>query len=92
MTKYVLVPRSKTKDLTYIKTRKQNRNVNQSKRRSTIGIDSETHDGDIFLIYDSDGNFLDHPNISFDAIVEFLFKHEGFGYFVIIYNMMPNVF
>lgn len=77
MTLQIHLPRSKAKDLTYIKTRKQNRNVNESVRRKIVGIDTETHDGDIFLIYDSDGNFLDHPNITFDALTEFLFKHEG---------------
>lgn len=77
MTLQVYLPRSKPKDLTYIKTRKQNRNVNKSERRKTVGIDTETDDGDIFLICDSDGNFLDHPNITFNAIAEFLFKHEG---------------
>ena len=77
MTLQVYLPRSNPKELTYIKTRKQNRNVNQSERRKVIGIDTETHDGNIFLICDSDGNFIDHPDISFDSVAEFLFKHEG---------------
>ena len=77
MTLQIHLPRSNPRDLTYIKTRKQNRNVNKSMRRKTVGIDTETHDGNIFLICDSDGNFLDYPDITFDGIAEFLFKHEG---------------
>ncbi|MGI0074155.1 MAG: DNA polymerase [Nitrosotalea sp.] len=76
MTLQIHLPRSKAKDLTYIKQGRPNRNVNQSVRRKVKGIDSETSDGDIFLICDSDGNFLDYPNITFDGISEFLFKHE----------------
>ena len=77
MTLQIHLARSKPKDLTYIKTRKQNRNENKSMRRKIVGIDTETHDGNVFLICDSDGNFLDYPDIAFDGIVEFLFKHEG---------------
>ncbi len=77
MTLQIHLPKSKPKDLTYIKTREQYRNVNGSSRRKAVGIDTETQDGDIFLICDSDGNFIDYPNITFDNIAEFLFKHEG---------------
>lgn len=77
MTLQLHLPRSKPKDLTYIKQIKQNRNVNQSERRKVQGIDTETYNGDIFLICDSDGNFIDYPDITFDNIAKFLFKHEG---------------
>ncbi len=77
MTLQIHIEKSNAKDLTYIKTKKQNRNENKSERRVTIGIDTETTNGDIFLICDSDGNFLNYPDITFDKIAEFLFKHEG---------------
>lgn len=77
MTMQVHIPKSKPKDLIYIKTKKQNRNTNESLRRTIVAIDTETSDGNIFLLADSDGNFTDHPNVTFDSIAEFLFKHEG---------------
>lgn len=77
MTLQLQIAKSDHKDLIHIKTKKQNRNENKSERREVIGIDSETANGDIFLFADSDGNFIDHPNITFDNVAEFLFKHEG---------------
>jgi hypothetical protein len=77
MTMQIHIQRSKPKDLTYIRARKQNRNVNESSRRIVIGIDTETADGNIFLLADSDGNFIDYPSITFDSVAEFLFRHEG---------------
>ena len=77
MTLQLHLPRSMPNELTFTKQGKQNRNPNLSERRKVIGIDTETHNGDIFLICDSDGNFLDHPDITFDNIAKFLFKHEG---------------
>ena len=68
MTLQIHTPISNAKDLTFIKTRRQNRNVNSSIRRKSVGIDTETTNGNIFLICDSDGNYLEYPNISFDKI------------------------
>lgn len=38
---------------------------------------TETEDGNILLICDSNGKYLDHPNITFEKVTEFLFKYEG---------------
>ena len=59
MTKQIHLPLSNAKDLTFIKIQRQNRNVNDSEQRIVIGVDTETHDGNIFLLADSDGNRLD---------------------------------
>ncbi|WP_246282001.1 DNA polymerase [Nitrosopumilus ureiphilus] len=71
-----MIPTSNAKTLDGIRMRKQNRNLNSSKDpRYVVGIDTETENGDIFLIADSDGNYLD-GKITFDGIAEFLFRHE----------------
>ena len=55
-----MIPTSNSKTLDGIRMRKQNRNLNASKSpRYCVGVDTETHNGDIFLIADSDGNYLD---------------------------------
>lgn len=78
-------PRSNAKILDNIRPRKQNRNPNVAKRRIVIGIDTETEDGDIFLIADSNGKILDHPDIIFDNVAKFLMKYEG--KWVFFYNL-----
>jgi len=71
------LPTSNSKTLDGIRMRKQNRNLNSSKDpRYVVGVDTETDNGDIFLIADSDGNYLD-GKITFEKVAEFLFKHEG---------------
>jgi len=71
------IPTSNAKTLDGIRVRKQNRNLNASKiPRYFVGVDTETHNGDIFLIADSDGNYLDGM-ITFEGVAEFLFQHEG---------------
>jgi len=80
-----MIPTSNAKTLDGIRMRKQNRNLNSSKDpRYVVGVDTETHNGDIFLIADSDGNYLD-SKITFEGIAEFLFKHEG--EWVFFYNL-----
>src|SRR5437867_9809236 len=79
------LPRSNAKTLDNIRPRKQNRNPNVAKRRTVIGIDTETEDGDIFLIAGSNGKFLDHPNITFDNVAKFFMKYEG--KWVFFYNL-----
>jgi len=71
-----MIPTSNAKTLDGIRVRPQNRNPNKlDKQKEILGVDTETHNGNIFLIADSDGNCLD--KISFDSIAKFLFKHEG---------------
>ncbi len=81
----VHLPRSNAKDLTFIKIHRQNRNVNESQQRIVVGLDTETEDGNIFLLADSDGNRLEFPNVTFENIAQFLFKHEGSWLF--FYNL-----
>ncbi|MGY5149068.1 MAG: DNA polymerase [Candidatus Nitrosopumilus sp. bin_68KS] len=85
MTLQVYTPKSNAKDLTFIKTRKQNRNPNISQRRKTLGADTETVKGNIFLFMLSNGVKLEYPNITFDNIAKLLLKHEG--YWIFFYNL-----
>lgn len=79
------IPRSNFKELGKIRVRKQNRNPNTSHRRKTVGVDTETENGDIFLISDSDGNKLEYPNITFENVARFLLRYEGL--WVFFYNL-----
>jgi len=78
------LPTSNAKSLDGIRVRKQNRNLNSTELRKFVAMDTETHNGDIFLIADSDGNYLDGI-IIFENIVEFLFQHEG--EWIFFYNL-----
>jgi hypothetical protein len=80
-----MIPTSNTKTLDGIRTRKQNRNLNATKiPRYFVGMDTETENGDIFLIADSDENYLD-GTITFERVAEFLFQHEG--EWIFFYNL-----
>lgn len=73
-----MIPTSNAKTLDGIRVRKQNRATNNlEKPRNIIAIDTETDNGDIFLIADSNGDYLDHPDITFENVAKFLLKHEG---------------
>ncbi len=52
----------------------QNRDKAKSNLRPIYALDTETWQGDIFLISDSDGNFIDtfKEEITIDAILRFL--------------------
>ncbi|QMU54803.1 MAG: DNA polymerase [Nitrosopumilus sp.] len=79
-------PKSNKKSLLNIRVRKQNRNLNCVKQpREVIGVDTETDNGDIFLIADSDGNYLDLDDITFEKVAEFLLHHEG--RWIFFYNL-----
>jgi hypothetical protein len=80
------IPTSNAKTLDGIRVRKQNRNPNNlEKLPEIIAVDTETVDGNIFLIADSDGKYLDHPNITFENVAKFLFEYEG--KMVFFYNL-----
>jgi hypothetical protein len=85
MTLQIHIPISNAKDLTFVKTRRQNRNPNVSKRRKILGADTETDKGDIFLFMLSNGKKIEHPHIRFENIAEMLLKHEG--YWIFFYNL-----
>ncbi len=74
-------PVSKVKVLDNIRVIKQNRNPNNSKLRKVIVIDTETENGNIFLLEDDSGKFLDHLNITFENVARFLFRYEGMWVF-----------
>ncbi len=79
------IPISNYRTLDGIRVRKQNRSPNRIDiSREIIGIDTETDIGNIFLIADSQGNYLDQ-NITFETIVKFLFRHEG--RWIFFYNL-----
>jgi hypothetical protein len=69
-------PLSNARDLSRVRIRHQNRNVNSCTRRQVVGIDTEAQNGDIFLIVDSDGNRLEYPNISFENVAKFILGYE----------------
>lgn len=79
------IPTSNYRNLEDVWVKKQNRSPNNvEKPREIIAIDTETENGDIFLIADSDGNFLD-SEITFANVAKFLFKHEG--KWIFFYNL-----
>jgi len=72
------IPTSNAKTLDGIRVRKQNRNFNAVKNpRLVVGIDTETDQGDIFLISDDSGNYLDLDNITFGKVANWLMRYEG---------------
>jgi len=76
--KSIKIPTSNAKTLDGIRVRKQNRNLNSVQNtRKIVGIDTETDDGNIFLISDDNGNFLDLENITFEKIANWLLSYEG---------------
>ncbi|MGH9922812.1 MAG: DNA polymerase, partial [Nitrososphaerales archaeon] len=79
------IPRSYAKELGKIRVRKQNRNPNTSPRWKAVAIDAEADNGDIFLICVSDGKRLEYPHITFENVVKFLLRYEG--YWVFLYNL-----
>jgi len=79
-----MIPKSNAKTLYGIRVRKQNRNLNSTHLREFVAVDTETENGDIFLIADSDGNYLDKM-ITFERVAEFLFRHEG--KWIFFYNL-----
>jgi len=76
--KSIKIPTSNAKTLDGIRVRKQNRNLNSVRMpRKIAGIDTETDNGNIFLISDDKGNFLDLTDITFEKIGNWLLSYEG---------------
>ena len=82
----MLIAKSNPKELGKIRVRKQNRDAARAVARKIVGVDTETDKGDIFLIADSNGNWLDHPNITFENVAKFLMRYDE-GYWVFFYNL-----
>ena len=70
---------------TYYYYQKQNRSAASSKNRDIHAIDTETRDGDIFLIADSDGEFLD--KITPESVISFLFRRKYENCWNFFYNL-----
>ena len=73
---FLSCPVSKAYNLDDLKYVKQYRRVGASEQRPCVAIDTETYNGNIIVLADSDGNFIEHPDITFENVAEFLFRHE----------------
>lgn len=71
------IPRCNGKDLSKIRVKKQNRDANAVDSVRVLGADTETHDGDIFLLALSNGAKIEYPDISFESVANFLLRYEG---------------
>lgn len=80
------IPKSNAKELGKIRVKKQNRDSTAAVRRKVVAMDTETYNGNIFLIADSEGHTLEYPNISFESAAKFLLRFDG-GYWVFLYNL-----
>src|SRR3989442_5219654 len=66
------LPITDFRDLGKLRTKKpQNRDPAKSDLRTIYALDAETYEGNMFLMADSEGNFLD--KISLESILKFLF-------------------
>lgn len=73
-----LIPRCNGRDLSKIRIRKQNRDTNAVSSVKILGADTETDQGNIFLIALSNGAKLEYPEIAFENVASFLLRHEGY--------------
>ena len=69
----------------YYYFQKQNRSPASSGLREINALDTETRDGDIFLIADSDGEFLD--KITPESVISFLFRRKFENCWNFFYNL-----
>ena len=68
----------------------QNRDKGDSHLRSIYGIDTETYKGNIFLIADSDGDFIDtftKDGITIDTVIKFLTRQKFETTWNFFYNL-----
>jgi len=80
------IPVTDFRDLKKVYTKRpQNRNPAHSKLRSIYALDTETYKGDIFLIADSDGRFLD--KIMPKSVISWLFSKKYHGAWNFFYNL-----
>ena len=82
---------TKVKTLKRINTKLiQNRDKGDSHLRSIYGIDTETYKGNIFLIADSDGDFIDtysKDGITIDTVIKFLTRQKFETTWNFFYNL-----
>jgi len=80
------LPVTDCRDLKKVYTKRpQNRNPAHSKPRSIYALDTETYKGDIFLIADSDGRYLD--KITPKSVIDWLFSKKYHGSWNFFYNL-----
>lgn len=81
------IPETDYKDLSKINTNiPQRRNPAVAGLRPVYGLDTETYRGNIFLLADSDGNYID-KEITIDAVIDFLFQKKYQNAVNIFYNI-----
>jgi hypothetical protein len=84
------IPITEYKDLRKLRTtRPQNRDPARSNLRTIHALDTETYQGNVFLIADSDGRFLD--DISAESIIKFLFHKKYQNSWNFFYNIDYDV-
>ena len=80
------IPITEYKTLAKLYTKKkQNRDPAQSELRPIHALDTETWNGDIFLMADSDGRYLD--KITPESVMEWLFYKKYEGSWCFFYNL-----
>ena len=80
------IPVTDFKNLSHLRTNTfQDRRLAKSNLRTVIGLDTETDKGDIFLIADSKGHFLD--KITLKSCLKFLFSKRYQGSWNFFYNL-----
>jgi len=84
MAKSVSITDVKTLQRNFVK-QIQNRDKGTSELRLIHALDTETRDGNIFLIADSDGKYLD--DITPDSVIKFLFCKKYQGTWNFFYNL-----
>jgi hypothetical protein len=85
--KYKGLPESDYRDISTIDTSvEQNRNPAKCDLRPVYGFDTETRDGNIFLLADSDGLFID-KNISAQSVIDFLFDKKYQNTYNVFFNL-----
>lgn len=80
------LPITEYRDLRKLRTKRpQNRDPARSKPRQIHALDTETYQGNVFLIADSDGRFLDR--ISAESVIQFLFHKKYQNTWNFFYNI-----
>jgi hypothetical protein len=79
------LPITDYKDLTKIRIKPQNRDHACSELRTIHALDTETYCGDVFLIADSDGRYLD--KITAKSVFKFLFSKKYESAWNFFYNL-----
>ena len=69
----------------FFSLQKQNRDKGQSELRTINALDTETRNGNIFLIADSDGKYLD--DITPNSVIKFLFCNKYQNTWNFFYNL-----